>query len=149
MASGKLNTLAIRRLKKAGHYGDGAGLYLTIGENGGRSWQFRYRRRGTANSIWLGLGPERDTTLAEAREKARECRRLLAQGLDPLSERRAEKAERIAMSASEVSERYLAAHEASWRNAKHRQQWRNTLRDYVLPEIGDRPINEIAVGDVM
>ncbi|MGH7160875.1 MAG: tyrosine-type recombinase/integrase [Acetobacteraceae bacterium] len=149
MASGKLTSLAVRRLKKPGHHGDGLGLYLTIGESGGRSWQFRYRVRGTTKVVWLGLGSERDVTLAEARRKAAECRRMLAQGLDPLTQRRAERAVEKGMTFAEVAERYIAAHETSWRNAKHRQQWRNTLRDYVLPVIGKRSVAEIAVGDVM
>jgi hypothetical protein len=67
MADGKLNALSVRRLKKPGHHGDGGGLYLRIGE-GRRSWMFRYKRGET---VWLDLGPERDVTLAEARELAR------------------------------------------------------------------------------
>ncbi|MGH7071964.1 MAG: tyrosine-type recombinase/integrase, partial [Acetobacteraceae bacterium] len=149
----KLNTLALRRLKKPGNYSDGAGLYLSVAEGGSRSWKFRYRVRGTGKTVWLGLGSERDVTLAEGRRKAAECRKMLAQGEDPLAERRAEKAaakaEEKAMTFAEVAEMYLRAHEAGWRNPKHKQQWHNTLRDYALPEIGDRPINEIAVGDVM
>ncbi|MGH7056810.1 MAG: tyrosine-type recombinase/integrase [Acetobacteraceae bacterium] len=53
------------------------------------------------------------------------------------------------MTFAAVAERYLAAHEGSWRNPKHRQQWHNTLRAYVLPEIGKTPVAAVAVGDVM
>ncbi len=149
----KLNTLAIRRLKKAGHYGDGGGLYLKVDGAEARSWQFRYKHRSTGRTVWLGLGAERDVTLAEAREKARECRRILADGKDPLAERKAaqtaEKAAEKAMTFAKVAEMFIAAHEAGWRNPKHRQQWRNTLRDYVLPEIGERLASEVTVGEVM
>ncbi len=148
-------------VERAGHHGDGAGLYLKVASAEARSWQFRYRHRGTGKTVWLGLGAERDVTLAEAREKARECRRLLGQGKDPLAERRAARAAQgDALTFSDVAERYIGAHEASWRNPKHRQQWRNTLRDYVAPVLGmkvndeghltsGRLVNEIAVGDVM
>lgn len=148
-----LNTLRVRKLTKAGHYGDGGGLYLKVAEGGGRSWQFRYRPRGTGKTVWLGLGAERDVTLAEARQKAAQCRKLLAEGKDPLGERKAakaaQKAENEALTFEEVAERYIASHESSWRNQKHRQQWRNTLRDYVFPVVGAMPVAAVSVGEVM
>jgi hypothetical protein len=64
-----------------GRHADGAGLYLQVhGGNGAlhRSWLFRYRKR------WMGLGPTRDVSLAQARRKAQECRQQLLAGLDTL-----------------------------------------------------------------
>ena len=148
-----LNTLALRKLNKPGRYADGgrSGLYLKIGPTGGRSWQFRYRRGGKTR--WVGLGAEPDVSLAAAREKARECRQLLASGRDPLREKRQREAEEAAKAAAlsfrAVAELYVAAHEASWRNAKHRGQWHATLRDYVLPAIGALPVADIDTGSVM
>jgi integrase len=148
-----LNTLALRKLNKPGRYADGgrSGLYLKIGPTGGRSWQFRYRRGG--KTVWLGLGAEPDVSLAAAREKARECRQLLASRRDPLRERRQREAEEAAKAAAlsfrAVAELYVSAHEASWRNAKHRGQWHATLRDYVLPVIGALPVADIDTGAVM
>src|SRR5262249_7713188 len=43
----------------------------------------------------------------------------------------------------QCAETYIAAHEAGWRNPKHRQQWRNTLETYVYPVIGDLPVQDI------
>jgi integrase len=156
----KLNTLAIKRLKKPGHYGDGDGLYLKVASAEARSWQFRYKHRVTGKTVWLGLGAEKDVTLAEAREKARECRRLLTARIDPLAQRRADRASETGMTFAAVAELYLAAHEASWRNEMHRQQWRSTLRDFVAPAIGARTdgegrltggrlVSEVMVGDIM
>ncbi len=123
-----------------GRHPDGGGLYLVVKSGTARSWQFRYKVRGTKRTVWLGLGAERDVTLAEAREKARGCRRMLAQKLDPLTERKAEKAaakaDEEAMTFAAVAELYLRAYEDTWRNPKHRTQWRNTLRDYVAPALG-------------
>lgn len=171
MADGKLKSIGGKlkikagngrwaAIEAAGRYGDGDGLYLKVASADARSWQFRYLHRGTGRSIWLGLGSEKDVTLAEAREKARECRRLLAQGLDPLAERRKAPAPDGAMTFAEVAELYIAAHEAGWRNAVHRQQWHNTLRDYVAPVLGaklsgegmlsgGKAVNEITVAEVM
>ncbi|MGD2134469.1 MAG: site-specific integrase, partial [Maricaulaceae bacterium] len=49
----------------------------------------------------------------------------------------------------DCAERYIAAHEPSWANPKHRQQWRNTLSSYAYPEIGDLDVTAVGVGDVM
>ena len=89
----------------------------------------------------MGLGPLADLSLAEARIAAQECRRLLRDGVDPLSARRerrqaarVEKARGISF--RECAERLIASHESSWKNAKHRAQWTSTLETYVFPRIG-------------
>lgn len=66
------------------------------------------------------MGP----SLAEAREKARDCRRLLNEGIDPLDHKKAQRtAARLeaakAMTFDECAKKYIAAHKAAWRNAKH------------------------------
>ncbi len=145
-----LSAVRVRSEKRAGRYADGNGLYLFVQRSGARVWTFRFTRRGKAREA--GLGRVEDVALAEARDRARECRRLLAQGIDPIEHRRVEVAEKAAkegMTFEQVAAFYLAAHEASWRNEKHRWQWRNTLDRHVLPEIGKKPVGEVAVGDVM
>ena len=74
VSDGKLTALGVKRLTKPGHHGDGGGLYFRIAD-GRRSWMFRYKTNGVQH--WLGLGPDGDFSLAEAREAARECRRKL------------------------------------------------------------------------
>ena len=130
-----LNATQVKARTKPGRYADGGGLYLFVRPKS-KVWVFRFTRRKRARE--MGLGAERDVTLAEARERARECRRLLAQGLDPIEHQRQQEADAKAGATTfaEVAERYLAVHEASWRNPKHRQQWRNTLGTYVAPAIG-------------
>jgi hypothetical protein len=130
-----------------GFYGDGGGLYLQVRGPDKRSWIFRYRRLGRAHL--MGLGPYPDVGLAEARDAADEARKLLRAGKDPLTEKQARKRAEAPMLFREVAERYLTAHEKSWRNPKHRQQWRNTLNTYAMPTLGRLPVASIGVGEIM
>jgi integrase len=87
-------------------------------------------------------------SLVDARERARECRRLLLDGHDPIEHREASRMQQRAVSArgtsfKECTEAYIAAHQAGWRNAKHRAQWSSTLAAYAFPLIGDLAISTI------
>ena len=82
---GKLKAIAVTRLTTTGMYSDGGGLWLQI-KNGGKSWIFRFMLNGKAR--YYGLGSFDICTLAEARAKALECRKLLAQGIDLIENNR-------------------------------------------------------------
>jgi integrase len=148
---GNLNTAKLRTLTKPGTYGDGAGLYLQVRGAEQRSWLYRFKLHGKAHL--MGLGAFADVSLAEARDAAQTARKLVRQGIDPIGRRRTQRAEIAARaglnSFSEVADVYIAAHEASWRNAKHRQQWRNTLDTYAVPILGKMPVAQVDVGSVM
>ena len=133
-------TAAKVRTARPGRYGDGKGLYLLVRSPAARFWLFRYRRGGRMRE--MGLGSVSDVSLAEAREKAESLHRKVRSGVDPLEEREAralaeKAAEREAtvrpITFGDVADNYIAAHEPSWRNAKHRQQWQNTLDAYAFP----------------
>ena len=131
----KLSAVAIRRLKKPGRYSDGGGLYLFIKKNGERFWVFRYRDRTTQKHRDMGLGPERDVSLKEARDKAVECRSALREGVDPIDSRREARLAAMVGRAhrlkfKECAQRYIEAHRDSWNNAKHVYQWERTLEIY-------------------
>jgi Phage integrase central domain/Arm DNA-binding domain len=135
-----------------GRYGDGHGLYLQVGPNGNKSWLFRYEVAGRER--WMGLGSVATWNLGEARDRAREQRQLIDRGVDPLAARTAEKAAKALEAAklitfADAADQYYAAHEASWSNAKHRQQFKNTLADYVLPKIGRLSVASIDTGEVL
>lgn len=102
----------------------------------------------------MGLGPVDLVSLAEARERARNARRLLLDGQDPIEVRKgARLAARLEAARGitflECAERYIAAHEAGWRNEKHRDQWKSTLAKYCYPIIGALPVAAVDTALVM
>jgi integrase len=142
----RLSDRAVRSEKAKGLYPDGGGLYLQVGPTGSKSWIFRYKIGGRAKD--MGLGALGHVSLAEAREKAVEVRRLRGQGKDPLTERDTQRArEKLAAAHAttfrDCAERLITSHETGWRNAKHRQQWRNTMATYAYPVLGDLSIADI------
>jgi integrase len=152
----RLTALAVTRASKPGLYADGAGLYLRVSRNGSKSWALRFTLRGKPRE--MGLGGLTKVTLADARKKAADARLLLSDGRDPLDLRQEEDAKRIkveklaaarGMTFDKCAEAYIAAHEPSWRNEKHKQQWRNTIATYVAPIFGKTPVQDIDIDLVM
>jgi integrase len=148
----RLSALAVANAKTAGRYGDGGGLYLQVSASGTKSWLFRYKTAG--RSRYMGLGSLYTVSLAQARDAAGECRRLLLQGIDPIDHRYGMRAAaRLdaakAMTFDDCRDAYIAAHGAGWRNAKHRAQWVNTLSTYVSPVFSNLPVQSVDVGLVM
>jgi integrase len=99
----------------------------------------------------MGLGPFPDVSLAEAREAAAECRKLLRDGTDPIEARRQRRqAVRLDAARSLTFEacatRYINDHRAGWRNAKHASQWSSTLKAYAYPVFGSLPVQSIDTG---
>jgi hypothetical protein len=82
----RLTARKVEALKKPGHYVDGDGLALVIGKRGGKSWILRTMVRGKRRDI--GLGGVSWVSLAEAREKAREARKIAREGGDPIATRK-------------------------------------------------------------
>lgn len=151
---GKFTALEIKRLVAPGRHGDGGGLWFQVRDADRRSWLFRYTHHGKARA--MGLGDYPAVGLADARAAAAEARALLRDGIDPIDARDAARATAKAASAApaattfrEVASLYIAAHEAGWRNPKHRAQWRSTLEAYVFPAFGGRPVRAIGTADVM
>jgi integrase len=102
----------------------------------------------------MGLGPASLITLAEARDKAREARRALLDGADPLTAKRERRAHARLQAATGVTfkqaaERMMASHGAAWKNPKHRQQWRNTLATYAHPHFGELSVAAVDTGLVL
>jgi integrase len=152
----RLTALAVSRASTPGLYADGAGLYLRVGRGGSKSWALRYMLKGKPREI--GLGALTKVSLADARKKASDARLLLGAGRDPLTERRAEETRRAAAEKlaaahtttfDKCADAYISAHEAGWKNSKHRQQWRNTLTTYVSPVFGSVPVQDVNIDHVM
>ena len=142
----KLTVRAVSAANKPGLYSDGGGLYLAVARGGSKSWLYRFMLRRRARD--MGLGGVDVVSLAEAREKALESRKLVKAGVDPIDARNAERARQATDAASsqsfrECAERYIASHESGWRNPKHRAQWSNTLATYAYPVFGEVPVDGV------
>ncbi|ESY21728.1 MULTISPECIES: site-specific integrase [unclassified Mesorhizobium] len=157
----KLSAVEVAKKTKPGTYGDGGGLYLQVAKSTAKgaqdgevtkSWLFRFMLAGKAR--YMGLGDVQTFSLKEARERARDARQKVTDGIDPIEVRKEKKAALRAEDAKRVtfkqaSERYIAAHSAGWKNAKHAEQWRNTLTTYAWPVIGDLPVAKVDSAHVM
>jgi integrase len=148
MARRLLNRLSAKAVTtaSAGEHPDGNGLFLIVAESGSRSWVLKFKRAGRRRE--MGLGPASVVGLAKARDLATDARRLIEIGLDPIEHRKAEQAAAKVEAAKAVSfetfaTTFMNGRNAGLRNAKHRQQWRNTLATYAFPVIG-----HVAVGAV-
>jgi integrase len=132
--------------RKPGMYADGGGLYLRVAEGGSKQWIFRYATNGRLRD--MGIGPEHTLTLAEARERATEARKLRLDGIDPIEHKHAQRAALQAAAAKamtfrQCAEGYIKDNEAEWTNPKHRYEWGATLSRYVYPVLGELPVATI------
>jgi integrase len=139
-----------------GMHADGGGLYLqcTRGTDGSvrRSWLFRFAANGRERQ--MGLGSLDEVSLAEARLKAADCRKLRQAGVDPIEDRKAAQAQAALVAAKlmtfdDCRDAYIHAHAPAWKNAKHRQQWINTLNAYCSPVFGRVPVQGVDVSLVL
>jgi integrase len=151
MGTRQLNRLSVVFLngrRRPGYYCDGGGLYLQVTGQGCKSWIFRYRDLVTRKLRDMGLGSVQTLALADARTAAAAQRALLAADVDPIAARRST-AQRKALEAArtvtfaECAAGYIASHAPSWKNAKHGQQWANTLETYCAPVLGSLPVGEV------
>jgi integrase len=160
-----LSVQEVRKARKPGDLTDGDGLLLRVSvrefadattgakrEAVRKSWVLRVKVKG-GRRVEMGLGSAEAVGLADVRELARTYRALARKGVDPVKHREAERASAVATAAKAVTfehcaEAYLAAHEGSFRNAKHRQQWRNTLASAYV-RLGALPVATVDVAAVM
>ena len=170
--SNALTPLTVKNAKP-GRHADGGGLHLLVkpptpqaiksakpGEpaKGVRSWVYRYMLNGRSRDAGLGAAGQGGISLSDARDLASALRLKVKAGIDPLDERQREASEALASAQAAqiagitfkaVAEAYIGANESSWRNDKHRQQWRNTLASYVYPVMGELPVADISTAHVL
>jgi integrase len=148
----RLSATKVKNLTERGYSADGGGLYFRVSEFNTRSWAFRYVRAGKAREMGLGAYP--DVTLKEARERAAEARKLLRNDIDPIDRRQSARsmmvaASRAALTFEQCATAYISAKEHEWKNAKHGNQWRNTLAAYAYPVIGSMLIRDVEQAHVL
>ncbi len=142
-----LSATFVKTITVPGRYGDGRGGYglslLVKPTSTGRlskTWSQRLRIAGRPCNIGLGAYPV--VTLAEARKAALENRRAVARGRDP-------RTGGMPTFAAAV-DRVIAIHAASWRDSgRSEKQWRASLRDYAMPQLGRKPVDKITTADVL
>lgn len=140
-----LSPLAIRSIREAGRYADGHGLYLIVDPGGSKRWVLRTVVQGRRRDI--GLGGLSTVSLAEARQKASQMRRMAREGGDPLAERRQSR-----LKVPTFAEGARTVHESrkeSWKNEKHAAQWLSSLERYAFPAFGPRAIDKIEPHDIL
>jgi integrase len=127
-------------------YADGGSLYLRVAEGGSKQWIFRYVTNGRMRD--MSLGAVHTFSLAEARGRATEARKLRADGIDPIDHKHAQRAARRAADAKQMAfrqcaEQFIKENERKWTNPKHRHDWRVSLDTYVYPTLGNLPVAAI------
>ena len=128
---------------KPGKYSDGGNLYLIVSETGSRKWVLRFTWRGRPKE--MGLGSAASVPLVDAREKAARARRKIAQGLNPIDER---KRDGGIPTFGEIADVVWEALSAGFRNEKHKAQWKSTLETYAAP-LRAMPVDTIGTDDVL
>jgi integrase len=140
------------KIKQPGRHSVGDGLFFRVlpGEKG--YWVYRYRIAGREREMSLGTYPEMSLKEAGDRHAAERAKVKVAK-IDPLAEKQAEKDAAAAQPSAAptfgaFADQYIDTHEASWRNAKHRYQWRQTLAQYCAA-IRDLPVDQVTVKEVL
>jgi integrase len=151
-AINRLTALQVKNLTKAGYHPDGGNLYLCVRPSGAKSWIFRYRHGGRERE--MGLGSLATFSLAEARERALQQRKLLADGIDPLcaksvAQLQRKKTDASVITFSNAAKEYIASHRSGWKSDKHADQWTNTLETYAYPVFGRLPVSSVTTELVM
>jgi integrase len=150
----ELKALEVAKIAASGLHFVGVvpGLALQVTPGGARSWTLRAVIGGKRRDMGLGNYPS--VTLAMAHAKARDARELIRQGIDPIQRQQAaQSALRASMAEAltfkECAEKYIKTHRAGWRNAKHAQQWENTLAQHAYPVIGELMARDVKLPQVL
>jgi len=155
----EMSPIEVRRLRHPGSgrnvtfaAGGVSGLLLQITPSGARSWILRTLIRGKRRSIGLGGYP--DVTLAQARERAREVKDKVWRNIDPVAEKMAARAalltaRRKTMTFADAFDRYCEAKLSELGSDADRVRWRSSIQRYALPQIGDMPVGDLAVQDIL
>lgn len=132
LTTSEINALSNEGLTRVAH-----GLYVQI-RGSSRTYLVRYRFRGRQQLI--SIGPLRLITLTEAKRRAVAIQRQVHDGIDPKQAREAEQ-RTTSMTFADCATEYIKAHSASWSNAQHAYQWRQTTETYANPVIGKLPVD--------
>lgn len=155
----ELSPIEVKRLKHHGRrrnalhaVGGVSGLHLQITPTGARSWVLRVSIGGKRRD--LGLGGYPDTTLAQARERAREAKDKIRRGIDPIEERKAaraalEAAQMRGLTFAQAFEKYADAKLGELGSDADRVRWKSSIARFAVPHIGEMLVDDLAVQDML
>ncbi|MEI7377877.1 tyrosine-type recombinase/integrase [Dickeya chrysanthemi] len=125
---------------------DGNGMHLLVHPNGSKYWRLQYRFGGKQKMLALGVYP--DVSLADARARRDEARKLLANGTDPGDKKKSDKVEQSeALTFKEVAIEWHATNK-KW-SQEHSYRVLKSLEDNLFPAIGKRNIAELKTRDLL
>ena len=146
-------------LAKPGYHADpdNKGLYLQITKFQGsitKSWIFRFSSPVTLKRREMGIGSLESFSLANARLKAMDLRRLILDGIDPLEQRivkrtKAIEANNNSITFADAADKCIKTKQAEWSNSKHKDQWVSTIKTYALPIIGKLKVDQITTAHIV
>ena len=139
----KLSAAKAKALTTPGMHGDAEGLYLNVTHSGSRSWVQRISIEGRRREIGLGSFPT--VSLARARGLAAANKAAVAEGRDPLAEKR----KAAIPTFRQAAEHTFEANKPRWRNGKHTVSWWQTLERHAFPILGDMPVDRIGREDIL
>lgn len=143
----KLTALTIKSLTGPGKFGDGDGLYLVIDPGGSRRWIMIFRHGGRQRE--MGLGSATVVSLADARKRRDEAYKLLAEGRDPIAEKKRPGPDVVkAVTFGAFADALVPGLVKGFRNAKHAAQWTSTLNTYAA-SLRSKPVTDITTDDVL
>jgi len=130
-----------------GKHSDGGNLYVRVRKSGSRQFVVFYRAGGKQREMGLGGAGAGGMSLADARAKAEEIRAGIRNGHDPLAAKADIPTRASVPTFGEYADAYIASHEAGWKNKKHRDQWKMTLKVYAVA-IRNKPVDKITTADL-
>jgi integrase len=148
----KLSDPAVRKAKpeeKPYKMADGGGMYLEVMPNGSKYWRLKYRFDGKEKRLALGVYPA--ITLADARGRRDEARKLLAHDTDPGAAKQAKKAAKLELGANSfeiIGREWFVRHSQNWKE-NHSSKIIARLEKDIFPWIGARPIADIAASELL
>jgi integrase len=145
-ALNRLTALKVSHAKKRGRYSDGGGLYLAVDEGLSKRWVFLFTLNGKARM--MGLGSINAVSLEKARRKAAEARALVADGVDPIVQRRQEQSRVGVPTFGELADQLLPHVGGAWRSPKHRKEWRKSLCKHAA-KLEGMHVDAIGAADVL
>ena len=142
MSRPKLTVAFVRSVTEPGKYYGAHGLILRVAPGGSKQWIWRGTVRGRRRDLGLGSVPY--VTLSEALDRAFEYRKIARDGGDPSSIR----ANPVVPTIAEACRSVIDQRRSGWTSPRSAAQWESSLREYALPVIGDKPVNEVTSGDI-